>query len=274
MPSFKDLEHQGWTEKARYYDSHFASITQQAIVPLLASLGPLADRDLLDICCGTGDLAAAAAQRGAKVTGLDFAEPMVTAARAKVPDAGFVTGDAEALGFVDASFDAATCAFGLRHLGDPDAAIREAARVLRHGGAFAYTTWLPPQEGWDMFEILTAAIRRHGSMELDLPPAPPPFRFADPAEGEAALAAAGFTSVAAQKQEAIWTGGSGDDLLELIYKGIVRAPMLIDAQEPQARAAIREDLRSGAEAMGRNGVIRMWWPYLLVSARRDGVDVA
>ncbi len=193
---------------------------------------------------------------------------MAEVARKKVPTACFVNGDAENLDFQDASFDAATCAFGLWHLGDPDAAIREAARVLRPEGTYAYTSWLPPQEGWDMFDLLTAAIKRYGSMDVDLPPAPPPFRFADPAEGKAALEAAGFVSANFEKQEAIWTGTSGDDLLELLYKGIVRAPMLIDAQKPQAREAIRENLRTSAEAMRKDGKIRMRWPYLIVTARR------
>ncbi len=270
MPSFKEMEHRGWTEKAQFYDSHFAAITKQAISPLLTSVGSIEGRDLLDICCGTGDLAAEAVSKGARVTGLDFAVPMVEAAREKAPAVSFLTGDAENLVFQDASFDVATCAFGLWHLGDPDAAIREAARVLRSDGTYAYTSWLPPQEGWDMFDILTAAIKRHGSMEVDLPPAPPPFRFADPTEGKAALEAAGFTTVAFQKQEAIWTGASGNDLLELLYKGIVRAPMLIEAQDPYAREAIRKDIRTSAEAMRRDGEIRMRWPYLIVTARRAG----
>lgn len=274
MPSFKELEHKGWTEKAQFYDSHFAAITKQAISPLLDSVAPVADHDLLDICCGTGDLAAAAIDQGAHVVGVDFAVPMVEAAQAKVPAARFTAGDAENLEFDDALFDAATCAFGLWHLGNPDAAIREAARVLRRGGAYAYTSWLPPQEGWDMFDLLTSAIKRHGSMDVNLPPAPPPFRFADPDEGKAALEAAGFISAKVQKREAIWIGTSGDDLLDLLYKGIVRAPMLIDAQQPQARNAIKEDLRAGAEAMRKNGEIRMRWPYLLVTARRRDTAAA
>ena len=67
MASFKELEHQGWAEKARFYDDHFASVTRQAIEPLLECFGNISGRRLIDICCGTGNLAEAAAQSGAQV---------------------------------------------------------------------------------------------------------------------------------------------------------------------------------------------------------------
>jgi ubiquinone/menaquinone biosynthesis C-methylase UbiE len=82
---------------------------------------------------------------------------------------------AERLGFENASFDAATCAFGLWHVSDPDSAISEAAHVLKPSGMYSYTAWLPPDEGWDMMGLLVTAINKHGTMDVDLPPAPPPF---------------------------------------------------------------------------------------------------
>ena len=130
MANFKEMEHQGWIDKAQFYDGYFAGVTRQAIDPLLAGLGDVSGRALLDICCGTGDLAETAAQRGAHVTGVDFAEPMIEIARVRVPSLQFEVGDAEELEFEDASFDLAVCAFGLWHVGDPDKAISEASRVL------------------------------------------------------------------------------------------------------------------------------------------------
>lgn len=269
MSSFKELEHQGWAEKARFYDDHFAGVTRQAIDPLLEGLGDISGRRLIDICCGTGDLAEAAALGGAQVTGVDFAEPMIEIARARVPAAQFEVGDAEKLSFEDASFDAATCAFGLWHVADPDSAISEAARVLKPGGTYSYTAWLPPDEGWDMMGLLMTAINKHGTTDVDLPPAPPPYRFAQTAEAENALQASGFGSATIRKEVAIWRGQTGDDLLDLLYKGIVRAPMLIDAQAPDARQAIIDDIRVGAEAFRDNEGIKMRWPYLAVCAAKD-----
>jgi len=268
MTSFKELEHQGWAEKARFYDDHFAGVTRQAIEPLLEGLGDVTGRRLIDICCGTGDLAEAATLVGAEVTGVDFAEPMIEIARSRVPVAEFEVGDAEKLNFEDAFFDAATCAFGLWHVADPDSAISEAARVLKPGGAYSYTAWLPPDEGWDMMGLLMTAINKHGTMDVDLPPAPPPFRFAQAAEAEKVLLASGFVSATCQKKVAIWRGQTGDDLLDLLYKGIVRAPMLIDAQASDAKQAIINDIRNGAEAFRDDEGIKMRWPYLLVSATK------
>lgn len=268
MTSFKELEHQGWAERARFYDDHFASVTRQAIDPLLEGLGDISGRRLIDICCGTGDLAEAAAFGKAEVTGVDFAEPMIEIARSRVPAAEFEVGDAEKLSFEDASFDAATCAFGLWHVADPDSAIAEAARVLKPGGAYSYTAWLPPDEGWDMMGLLMTAINKHGTMSVDLPSAPPPFRFTQAAEAEKVLLPSGFVSARCQKRVAIWRGQTGDDLLDLLYKGIVRAPMLIDALTSGAKQAIINDIRVGAEAFRDDEGIKMRWPYLLVCATK------
>ena len=192
---------------------------------------------------------------------------MIEIARAKVAGADFHVGDAEALQFPNQSFDAALCSFGLWHMSEPDVALAEAARVLKKDGVYAYTTWLPPQQGWDMFDLLVKAVHAHGTMEVDLPQAPPPFRFADETEAQRSLVAHGFRNISLQKRTALWTGTTGEQLLALIYKSIVRAPMLIEAQTPRARDAIKQAIRSAAEAMRIDGMITMRWPYLLASAR-------
>jgi ubiquinone/menaquinone biosynthesis C-methylase UbiE len=268
MPTFKDLEQAGWTEKAPTYDDHFAPITRQAIDPILDALGDLADRDLLDIACGTGDLAQAAIGRGARVTGVDFAPTMIHVATSKAPGATIVVGDAEALEFADETFDAVTFAFGLWHMAEPDRALAEAARVLRRGGGFACTTWLPPEQGFDLMGMLMASIRAHGTLDVDLPPAPPPYRFADRQEAARALTAAGFSAIRFDQGIAWWHGTEAQQLLELVYKSIVRAPMLIEAQAPQARRAVQDDLLARVEARRSDGRISLCWPFLLVVATK------
>jgi demethylmenaquinone methyltransferase / 2-methoxy-6-polyprenyl-1,4-benzoquinol methylase len=93
---------------------------------------------VLDACCGTGDLAAAALRAGAaEVVGLDFSEAMLERARAKEPHVEWVRGDVLALPFPDESFDAATVGFGVRNVEDLEAGLRELRRVLRPGGRLA-----------------------------------------------------------------------------------------------------------------------------------------
>ena len=89
---------------------------------------------VLDVCCGTGDLALASARAGGRVTGLDFSERMLERARRKSGEIEWVQGDALALPFEDDSFDAATVGFGVRNLEDLDRGLTELARVLRPDG--------------------------------------------------------------------------------------------------------------------------------------------
>ena len=92
----------------------------------------------LDLCCGTGDVAFALADAGAKVTGCDFSEPMLEVARqrslGRAVAPTFVQGDALKLPFSAAMFDVVTIAYGLRNLADFRAGLAEMLRVLNPGG--------------------------------------------------------------------------------------------------------------------------------------------
>ena len=110
---------------------------------------------VLDLCCGTGDLAlhlAAAAKEAVDITGLDYSAPMLTVARQKAARYGleaspaskrcvrFIEGDAASMGLQDDTFDAVGIAFAFRNLTwrNPvrDSALAEVRRVLRPGGRF------------------------------------------------------------------------------------------------------------------------------------------
>jgi len=92
---------------------------------------------VLDVCCGTGDLALAASEAGGGVTGLDFSAPMLERARGKSSEIEWIEGDALALPFADGSFDAVTIGFGLRNLPNVERGLTELRRVLRPGGRLA-----------------------------------------------------------------------------------------------------------------------------------------
>jgi demethylmenaquinone methyltransferase/2-methoxy-6-polyprenyl-1,4-benzoquinol methylase len=107
-------------------DRRWRRLTAQAVVRP-------GDR-VLDACCGTGDLALAAAEAGGRVTGLDFSERMLERARGKSSSVEWLRGDLLALPFADGSFDAATVGFGIRNVEDLESGLRELARVLRPEG--------------------------------------------------------------------------------------------------------------------------------------------
>ena len=89
---------------------------------------------VLDACCGTGDLALAAERAGGRVTGVDFSPAMLERARRKSDSVEWVEGDLTALPFDAASFDAVTVGFGIRNVPELETGLRELARVLRPGG--------------------------------------------------------------------------------------------------------------------------------------------
>ncbi len=155
----------------------------------MARLTP--DSEVLDLACGTGDLALALARIGhpKSVLATDFVEEMLEVAKRKAsryngPTAmSFAHADAQALPFPDASFDVVTIAFGVRNLPDRAANFREVRRVLRPGGRYvilefsrppfapfravyhAYLRWAIPAIGALVagdrasFEYLNASIR-------------------------------------------------------------------------------------------------------------------
>jgi demethylmenaquinone methyltransferase/2-methoxy-6-polyprenyl-1,4-benzoquinol methylase len=91
----------------------------------------------LDLACGTGDIAFALADRGARVVGLDITLRMLQLASAKAPagsTVGYLAGDMMALPFADRSFDLVTTGYGIRNVPRIEPAIDEIHRVLRPGG--------------------------------------------------------------------------------------------------------------------------------------------
>ncbi len=92
----------------------------------------------LDVCCGTGDIARALAGRGARVTGLDFSQEMLSVAKSREAvgqpsSVNYQHGDAMKLPFPDASYDVVTVGYGLRNLADWEVGLSEMVRVAKPG---------------------------------------------------------------------------------------------------------------------------------------------
>ena len=269
--TFKSLEHQGWNERASAYDAYTARFTGYGIDPLLQAAGIASGQAVLDVCCGTGLIAQAAAGRGASVTGIDISKDMIAMAKTKGIACQFQVGDAEALPFGDAHFDRVICNFGLYHLPEPDLAIAEAARVLRPDGVYAFTTWCGPDVS-PLFRIVPEAIQAHGKMDVGLPPAPPPFRLADRTESMRVMAATGFSDVSFVDVPAVFEC-KRDEVIDFLEKSTVRLTMLLQAQSSAARSAIHQAIREKLATFATQDRLRLPMPAILVRGVKRGHDI-
>ena len=127
--------------------------------------------DLLDVACGSGNVAIPAAVRGARVTGLDLTPELFDAARERAAAAGveveWIEGDAEDLPFDDASFDCVTSTFGVQFAPRHEVAAAELVRVCRPGGRIALFNWTLDGMVGQLFDLMASYM-------------PPPPDFASP----------------------------------------------------------------------------------------------
>jgi len=266
-PSFHAFEQQGWGRAADHYGDAFGSLTSQTIPSLLSAAGVGKGSRLLDVATGPGYVAAAAAELGASATGVDFSSEMVALARRRYPAIDFREGDAEALAFERASFDAVTINFGVLHLERPDQALAEARRVLKPGGRCAFTVWAAPDISVG-FGIVLKAIETHGRTDVSLPAGPPFFRFSDPVECRRCLLDAGFVEPEVRQLPLVWRVGSPSVVFDAVSRGGVRTAAVLRAQTPEALDRIRRAVIESLEPYAQGGAFAIPMPAVLASATK------
>jgi ubiquinone/menaquinone biosynthesis C-methylase UbiE len=269
-PSFKQFEREGWHRQAPNYDDRAGRMTMAAVAPLLEAVGARPGLRMLDVCCGPGYLTAEAAAKGGAAVGIDIAPAMVDLARGHVPGAEFRVGDAEALDFGDGSFDAVVCAFGLLHLAEPEKAIAEAFRVLRPGGAYAFTVWDGPERA-AFLGLGMQSVLAHADMTVPLPPGPPIFQLADRASTSAVLERTGFREVAVREIPIAFHGARPEDVWDWFEKSTVRTMGVVDQQTPEVQARIRAAVIEAARRHAGPEGVAIPSPALLFAARRPAV---
>ena len=262
---FWAFEHAAWERSARPYHNFWTRLTIQAVEPLLSTVQIRGGMHLLDVATGQGNVAQAAAQRGAHVVGVDFSEAMLAEARKQYPDIAFCTGDAEALPFSNGCFDAVVINFGLLHFGRPEQALAEARRVLRCGGKIGFTVWTLPKAAIG-FQIILEAIETHGNPNVPLPPGPPFFRFSEPAESQRTLLEVGFANLQIVEIAQLWQLDSPDELFAAFYEATARTGGLLRAQSSEALRAVRTVVSRAARVYEKGGRVSIPMPAILASA--------
>lgn len=134
-------------------DRWWRARTVRRLAPLLRP-----EARVLDVCCGTGDLALALARAGAQVWASDFSHSMLLHASRKGAARVFEA-DALSLPVRDGAFDVITVAFGFRNLANYRAGLRELARVLKPGGTLAILEFSQPPNA--LFRALYGVYSRH-----------------------------------------------------------------------------------------------------------------
>jgi SAM-dependent methyltransferase len=224
--------------------------------------------DVLDVACGAGNTAIAAARRFARATGLDYVPELLDhghkRAAAELVDVTWVEGDAQALPFADVSFDLVMSTFGSMFAPDHERTAHELLRVCRPGGRIALASWTPDGMVGEMFKITT----RH---------APPPFKLQPPIlwgteDHLRELFGDGVSELRAERRQFVFRYPSPEFNLEYFRTWFGPTKMAFARLDEAGQNALAEDLLDLGRRHNMAGDAAMVAPasYLEVVATRAG----
>lgn len=191
-------EYRTWQESAKHYINNVAPLTAKSgQISILIEVAALqSDSAVLELGCGTGDIAEQLAEVSGRVVGIDFAENMIRIASDRFPHIGFHVADAEDLPFTDGEFDVVVSNYTAHHFARPLKVFAEAKRMLKAGGRLAVI--MPIQSEQKGFGAIAQSVIEE--LSPDEVPGGPLLNIDDPADVAKVLVEAGFDGVYAEKR--------------------------------------------------------------------------
>ena len=216
-----------------------AKIIETGAEDFIARLALRPGTRLLDVACGSGNLAIPAARAGAIVTGVDIAPNLLEQARARAEAEGltiqFDEGDAENLPYADAAFETVVSMYGAMFAPRPELVAAELVRVCRPGGRIAMANWTPEGFIGQMFKIT--------GKHVPPPPAmPSPLKWGDEETVRERLRA-GIADLQLSRQMCQFKYPfSPAEVVEFFRKFYGPTQRAFDALDADKQAALRNDL--------------------------------
>jgi SAM-dependent methyltransferase len=243
----------------------------ESVAEIIAEqVGAAPGLELLDVATGSGNVAIAAAQAGANVTGLDLTPELLEAARRRAADAEldvrFIEGDAEDLPFESDSFDRVTSCFGVMFAPRHEQAAHELTRVARPGASIAVAAWTPDGLVGRTFR----AVGAH--MPTPPPELKPPVMWGTEDHIRSLFADSG-AELAIERRTVVFSHASVEGWFENDERILGPAIMAKAALEPQGRYdELREDMLALYHDVNEaeDGSFRAQAEYLLTVARLPG----
>jgi SAM-dependent methyltransferase len=241
-------EHESWQVSggaAEVYEKCFVPAIFGRWAPRVVDAARVSSEDrVLDVGCGTGVLARAAADRVAdesQVTGLDLNEGMLAVARRLRPRIDWRQGDASKLPLPVESYDVVMSQFSLMYFPDRSAAIREMVRVLKPGGRLAAAVWGPYERATGYVIVTEIAKRRCGQAAADVLTAP--FVLGEEDALRVLFGEAGVHEPSIELRDGIITFPSIETFVETEVKGSPLEALLNEESYRGLMQEAREELR-------------------------------